>query len=301
MHEIIETEKTYQRQISLVLDIYVENIREIACGAQGRSAQKALGIDLELISFAFGPNLQEVLTLSDRMLADLNIAIKCPGDTANAFASALLENAAEMHGYAPYNTAYSSVYIALKNASAAAWERNSGLGHKSFRSSSKASKNFMALWEIFSAKHAGKETMFSFIIKPVQRIPRYGLLARELSKAAAADPSQSPATVKLLERVRDIFDNVTRQINESVRQHEKLVRFFGEELTAPTSSKVVTFPTQDARSGDLKTIQNVYSHSRQHSDDAARSPRLSLTGKLDLEQALMSQSKGSRKKLSTMF
>jgi len=243
--ELISTEESYHRNLCDVLDIYVADIRRSALGLDGNSASAKLGLTIEQIDTVFGPNLEEIRTLSGKFLASLRKSQKASPDNIASIIDVFLDLAPEMHHYAPYNSSYHTAYMCLKSAMGAVENvRKSPFSNKT---------NFVQRWNSFSAKYLNNETFMSFLIKPVQRIPRYTLLLRELVKSLPEDDVENKLT---LSETHKVYELVAREINESVRAHEKLLRIFGEELKGPTMS-MSRRSTQNRNSGSIK-IKNIY-------------------------------------------
>lgn len=60
------------------------------------------------------------------------------------------------------------------------------------------------------------------LLMPMQRIPRYEMLLKELLKKCE-DEEAKP----LIEKAHEAFSSAAKEINEAVRTHEKVSKFFG--------------------------------------------------------------------------
>jgi len=292
LRELVSTEESFYRNLCDVLDVYACQIRTIASGANGAVPAARLGIDLEMIDAVFGPGLEEVRATSLKMLCNLRTAQLQERNSVRRIVGVMHEMADDMHAYAPYNSSYAKTYAVLKNKidnlprhENTKLRRFISLGR---RAPSHAAPNFMHLWEAFSAKHLKSETLSSLLIKPVQRIPRYSLLLREIRKSVAPDSPDIP----LLEKTCSIYEQVASGINESVRAHERLARIFGNELETPLMGKTSSSPSSSA---GLK-IQNVYEVAMK-----VNSMSNSVTSRADLGGIINKQPANSRSKLEKML
>jgi len=74
------------------------------------------------------------------------------------------------------------------------------------------------------------------LILPIQRVPRYKLLLSELIKGTPKDHDSRP----LLDEALELVSAAAVQINEALRQHEKLGKFFGkDDMLSPSISENV--------------------------------------------------------------
>jgi hypothetical protein len=97
------------------------------------------------------------------------------------------------------------------------------------RSMAKSSRvdHFFKLWDDFAArsKRLKGQSLQSVLIMPIQRVPRYKLLLAELDKKLPVD---DPAKTDLKTALSQI-STVCTQINQALRQHEKLEALVGKE------------------------------------------------------------------------
>eukprot|EP00947_MAST-08B_sp_MAST-8B-sp1_P001831 g1831.t1 len=71
----------------------------------------------------------------------------------------------------------------------------------------------------------------SFLIMPVQRLPRYKLLCRELAKASEADEQCGAQERAVLSATVEAVDAVTSKIDASVRQAENMTKLLSLQNT----------------------------------------------------------------------
>lgn len=87
--------------------------------------------------------------------------------------------------------------------------------------------HFMTLWEEIreTSKKLSGQSLQSVMITPIQRIPRYKMLLAELQKKLTQN---HPALVTLNAALEQI-STVAQQVNQALRQHEKLENLIGKE------------------------------------------------------------------------
>jgi len=210
------------------------------------------------IEHIFGWRLEEILDVSQRLLAKLEVvdlirtdpksAHGRPGLVANAF----LEIAPELHVYAPYVSAHKQGLKILDKALDTLKKKSRNLSKRT----SGTNANFFKIWETMcgGSKRLKGQTIQSILITPIQRVPRYKLLLTELNKKIGDEHPAKPALAQAL----DLISRAATQINEALRQHERLEKFFGEDqMLAPVSSKSRGTRSNGSVVSDL-TLTNVY-------------------------------------------
>jgi len=92
---------------------------------------------------------------------------------------------------------------------------------------SASGSHFLKIWEDFSSrsKRLKGQSLQSVLIMPIQRVPRYKLLLIELDKRLNVDdPAKNDLKAAL-----GLITTVCTQINQALRQHEKLEALVGKE------------------------------------------------------------------------
>jgi len=158
-------------------------------------------------------------------------------------AQAFIEIASELHVYAPYVSAHKTSLATLDKALAALSQKTDKKGVGALGAallgggkSSKDTLTFVKLWEVVSNQSARLkgQAIQSLLIMPIQRVPRYKLLLSELIKMT---PPEHPSQ-KFLKEASEQVGDAAKQINEALRQHERLGKFFGaDEMLNPASSE----------------------------------------------------------------
>jgi len=110
---------------------------------------------------------------------------------------------------------------------------NKGLRRMGSFFNSGEQKNFLEIWDEVVAEEDSAlkmQTIESILIMPIQRVPRYQLLLKELQKST---PEHDPWYTQLAETV-NVIKGINVDINEAIRAHERLMKKFGDELAAPS-------------------------------------------------------------------
>ncbi|KAH9262820.1 hypothetical protein BASA82_000146 [Batrachochytrium salamandrivorans] len=87
--------------------------------------------------------------------------------------------------------------------------------------------HFMTLWEEIreTSKKLSGQSLQSVMITPIQRIPRYKMLLAELQKKL----TQNHPALATLNIALEQISTVAQQVNQALRQHEKLENLIGKE------------------------------------------------------------------------
>lgn len=272
VNEICDTEQSYHDSLAELIEAYVKTIRVISSGQKGPEAAEALGLTSAEVEQIFGWRLEEIINVSNNLLSKLEVVTLVRSDPLTGegrqglVAEAFIEISNELHVYAPYVSAHKSsiqtLEKAIKKINEKKTARTTGLGAQLLqrnRDKGVSEMTFTKLWEVVSSAspRLKGQSISSILIMPVQRVPRYKLLLRELSKETKSNHPAYP----ILEKANELINTVAIQINEALRQRkllfviyfsiyyfnnnneldEKLGKFFGEaEMLNPTSSAVNT-------------------------------------------------------------
>jgi len=245
VNEIIDTEEGYRDNLGELVEHYINPIREIALGRKGKEAADELGLTSAEVERIFGWRIGEIVKVSANLQKKLEVVsicrgpIKSPLGRTGKVAEAFLAIAGDLHVYAPYVSAHKTSLQTLEKA----LESVSGKGEKKgmfgaglLRGKEKEAMSFLKFWEVVSSSspRLKGQSIASLLIMPIQRVPRYMLLLKELSKGTPADHPAQPLLAAALDQIGDS----ARQINEALRQHEKLEKFFGQEdMLSPSMSE----------------------------------------------------------------
>ncbi|GBG28141.1 Rho guanine nucleotide exchange factor, putative [Hondaea fermentalgiana] len=243
VNEIIDTEHAYHEVLVETL-AYGKHIRMIARGRHGVEAMQRLGLSAADVDTVFGMRLEDIVDLSERFLAGLEVIdlvrtpprheLGRPGLMADAM-SAIID---DLHVYAPYVSMHRAGDKIIKGALARVTRRATGakrlqqglVGGEAtrFRGS------FAEIWENMSTSSARLcgQSLESALIAPVQRVPRYKLLFDELAKRL---PGSHPAYERVNELAQNVAD-VADQLNQAMRQHEKIAMILGDDIPVAKAS-----------------------------------------------------------------
>ncbi|XP_054617516.1 pleckstrin homology domain-containing family G member 3 isoform X2 [Dunckerocampus dactyliophorus] len=183
--EIIETERTYVRDLRMIVEDYLAHIID----------QVDLAIRPEQVCFLFG-NIEDIYEFNSELLQDLDL---CEHD-AVAVARCFVMKSQYFDIYTQYCTNYPNSVLALTECM-----QDSSLA-VFFRDRQDALKRSLPLG--------------SYLLKPVQRILKYHLLLQEIAKHF--DPEEEGYEV--VEEAIITMTGVAWYINDMKRKHEHAVR-----------------------------------------------------------------------------
>jgi len=242
--EFIDTEQMYYNQLSETV-AFAKHIKNIARGFKGSEARSKLQLDAKKIDSLFGMRLRDIVDLSERFLANLEVidlvrtAPKCEMDRPGLLADAILAVIDDLHVYAPYVSMHRTNDVLLKKQIALVRKRPSGparLGKGLVGAAAgKYKGSFLDIWEQITSLSSvlRGQSLESVLIMPVQRIPRWVILMKELVRKL---PAGHPAETKVNE-VCEMVNDICDQLNSAMRQHEKIAAILGEDRIEPTGSK----------------------------------------------------------------
>jgi len=140
--------------------------------------------------------LEEIINVSNSLLSKLEVVTLVRSDPLTGegrqglVAEAFLEISNDLHVYAPYVSAHKSSLQTLEKAIKKIGTKNTrttGLGAQLLqrnRDKGVSEMTFTKLWEVVSSAspRLKGQSISSILIMPVQRVPRYKLLLKELLK-----------------------------------------------------------------------------------------------------------------------
>eukprot|EP00937_MAST-01D_sp_MAST-1D-sp2_P004917 g4917.t1 len=191
--ELLETERSYQRSLGLVVEHF---LHPLAQAAQARKSKARAALSAEQVKCVFG-NVEDLLLLSEQLGDDLHArmqawsAAQCVGDVMSRFAPF-------MRLYGEYCRGYdeSRRLLVQLDEKSAAWRK--------FRDTT---------YQQQQADFRGL-TLDSLLIMPVQRIPRYVLLLRELLKRTWLDHCDRQDIYRALQ----LMEGVANDTNDAIRK-----------------------------------------------------------------------------------
>ncbi|KAJ3606177.1 hypothetical protein NHX12_025698 [Muraenolepis orangiensis] len=185
VQEILDTERTYVRDLRSIVQDYLECI----------SNQSRLALSAEDKGSLFG-NIRDIHHFNRDLLHDLE---KCNADPV-AIAECFVAKSEEFHIYTQYCTNYPRSVAVLTECM-----RNKALA-KFFRERQEALRHSLPLG--------------SYLLKPVQRILKYHLLLHEIANHMEKDTE----TYEVVQEAIDTMQRVAWHINDMKRKHEHAVR-----------------------------------------------------------------------------
>lgn len=185
--ELLETEKKYVEDLKLVRELFIAPLR-------GKSFMKEADIRA-----VFG-NLEELIKLNELILEELKQNITSSSSVRMRVGDIFLRTAPFLKSYMPYCSNYQSALQALSKLQ-------------------RKNDKFNAVVKTAQENpRCNGLTLVSFLITPVQRIPRYELLLRELLKATHPTIPDHDDVVKALAKIKEI----AAFVNEGIRSMERM-------------------------------------------------------------------------------
>lgn len=231
VNEICDTEQSYHDSLAELVEAYVKTLRAIASGQKGPEAAEALGLTSAEVEQIFGWRLEEIISVSNNLLSKLEVVTLVRSDPLTGegrqglVAEAFIEISNDLHVYAPYVSAHKSsiqtLEKAIKKINEKKTPRATGLGAQLLqrnRDKGVSEMTFTKLWELVSSAspRLKGQSIASILIMPVQRVPRYKLLLKELIKETKKDHPAYP----ILEKANDLINTAATQINGALRQRK---------------------------------------------------------------------------------
>jgi hypothetical protein len=226
---------------------FIVPVRDIAAGKKGPEAAEELGLLSQDVEKIFGWRISQITKISATLQKKLEVVSlvrnepKSPLGRRGFVAQAFIDIASDLHVYAPYVSAHNTSLQTLEKALAKinANQKKGGIGAALLRGGrEKEVISFVKLWDVVSqaSPRLKGQTIQSLLILPIQRVPRYKLLLAELIKGTPKDHPAKP----LLDEAQELVSVAAVQINEALRQHEKLGKFFGkDDMLSPSISENV--------------------------------------------------------------
>ncbi len=204
-HEILTTERTYVGQLRLLREAYVAPMI-----ADAHSARPTIGEVMTRVSEAGGAdnaavffgNIENMCTLNTQLLGDLEERLAAWDDEASCVGDIFLRYAPLLKMYTQYARAFE-------------------FGSRIVTEAAAASPAFAAFLAAGAAHpEARGHSIQSLLITPIQRMPRYELLLKEVLKRTPAGHADLPALEAALRTVSEMASH----INEAIRARENRER-----------------------------------------------------------------------------
>ncbi|XP_055005488.1 pleckstrin homology domain-containing family G member 1 [Boleophthalmus pectinirostris] len=185
VQEILDTERTYVRDLQSIVEDYLESLSEQSVSALSPEDKGSL----------FG-NIQDIYHFNRNLLEELE---RCDADPV-AIAECFVSKSEDFHIYTQYCTNYPRSVAVLTECM-----RNKALA-KLFRERQERLQHSLPLG--------------SYLLKPVQRILKYHLLLHEIANHLEKDTE----TLEVVQEAIDTMQRVAWHINDMKRKHEHAVR-----------------------------------------------------------------------------
>jgi hypothetical protein len=185
LQEILDTERAYVEDLTKAIEHYFKPLRELALGP---ARHKLVGADV--VAAIFG-NLEDVLVIAEELLSRIAQEIEAGGSNLG---QVFISHSFALKLYARYvsnfEQASERLHEAERNEKLVAWlrERRIALEATSARSGLGSRSN----------------DLHTLLIKPVQRIPRYELLLRELVRVKAKLGQNDPALTEAVASLEEV-------------------------------------------------------------------------------------------------
>nr|XP_033807996.1 pleckstrin homology domain-containing family G member 3 isoform X3 [Geotrypetes seraphini] len=184
--ELVETERTYVRDLRSIVEDYLGKIIDTA---------QELPMGPEQVSALFG-NIEDIYELNSELLQDLDSCHNHPVAVANCF----VEKSQDFDVYTQYCTNYPNSVAALTECM--------------------RSKELATFFRERQEQLNHSLPLGSYLLKPVQRILKYHLLLQEIAKHFDVEKEG----YEVVEEAIDTMTGVAWYINDMKRKHEHAIR-----------------------------------------------------------------------------
>mmetsp|Transcript_20508 Transcript_20508/g.33874 ORF Transcript_20508/g.33874 Transcript_20508/m.33874 type:complete len:625 (+) Transcript_20508:2977-4851(+) len=217
--EIIDTEHTYYDSLDFLVR-FSENVRSIALGRNGNTAKGSLGLSLGDVDKIFGFRLVDIVNRSKMFLQSLEVidlvrtAPKHEGGRTAFAANAMFHLLDQMNVYRPYICSQKEALDVLSERTKQLSKRRSvrlvpGDNTKKAKSDR---QSFLDLWRnsVQSNSVLRGQRLPSVLIMPVQRVPRYELLFKQLLKHLPEHHCARELVVEVIRRIEIVAMDMNR-------------------------------------------------------------------------------------------
>jgi hypothetical protein len=250
--EIIATERTYVRNLTILLEVFVlplqslsavdKTKREAAVELLQGKSESSRTIKISSMMAVFLNNVGQIYTLNCEMLGDLeNCLIERQAKVSRGESNESIESAVSriFLKFGPLFRLYGQY---TKNHEAAVNE---------FKQKSKLRAFANERREVEKAR-VGTQTLESYLIKPIQRVPRYELLLKQLIKQCENDSEDE----KVLQSALNVVNSCMEHLNEVIAMHQGLeyLTELEKRLISKTPLKIVKPYQKLLMEGNLKVV-----------------------------------------------
>lgn len=224
--ELIDTEIVYYDKLQAFMKGFVETLRAVANGSQGRERMDAIGMTEKEVDLYFGGHskLRSVYQTSEKVLRRLEVINLVRKDTKEG-ARSRAKVVADVFGdlsdditktYSPYGGWFATTDNQIRKQSRVALK-------------AAGKKNLLTFEQLYDQVANQDDKLFgtkiaSILIEPVQRVPRYKILIERLAKAA-----KESDVAKKIEEILVVILRVAESVDQGVKRGKKLANFFGND------------------------------------------------------------------------
>jgi len=242
VREIVMTEQSYVEGCEVLVDVYITPLA-LSCIKKGKDKHKILPNGKEDVKRIFS-DFDLITVLNRQFLGDLQSRVLSwtEDPTSQVIGDLFLQ-------FTPYFKMYSQY---VNNHESATRLLDTMLNESKY-------KNFQKFIEEANAHPSAQfYTLFGLLISPIQRVPRYKLLLRELVNHT---PDDHPDMASIQEAL-DLVSTVAKHINEAIRarQNRDTIRAVQKQFTS--DPKFVRPSRRFIRQGALTKICRNNSHKK---------------------------------------
>lgn len=219
LNEVLDTERVYVADLTKTIEHYFKPLRELALGP----ARHRL-VDVDTVAVIFG-NLEDILVIAEELLARIAQVIDAGGSNLGEI---FISHSFALKLYARYVSNFEQsnerLCVAQKNEKFVAWLRERRIALEASgcvccpftRCTLSTARLFSQLACVARRLGSGICNLPGLLIKPVQRIPRYELMMKELVRTKAKLGQDDPVLAEAVESLIEVSRH-----NEDVIFHAK--------------------------------------------------------------------------------
>lgn len=227
IQEMCDSENRYYNVLNTFINTYCERLRGIFEGREQESSVAQLGISSQDMENLFGEKLVKCKDVAEEFVANLAVLTDFKGQDnqdgrgkLGLLLDATMDIFPKLEVLGPYMATYMYSVNLIK-------ERTEALRKKKKKKKKKnAAPNFLQLWELERVQHDNVKlsSLENVLIKPVQRIPQYKTLLKELLSKAEKENHPATSEVKeMVERIEQLGQSIDRQVHLNAKAMKKFM------------------------------------------------------------------------------
>eukprot|EP00727_Mastigamoeba_balamuthi_P002017 m51a1_g11812 putative pleckstrin domain-containing protein (1706) ;mRNA; f:366630-372324 len=223
--ELLQSEDSYIGSLGAVDELLLKPLS--AAASKSKSKAQVTPVEVESIF----SNLGALVSCHRAFAASLRARIDKWADESTV-ADIFLQQTGFFLKYAQYMNNYAAAQIVLRYVAA-------------------KSKSFSTLKKSFEQSQPSRITLESYLVMPVQRLPRYHMLLSELKKYT---PRQHADTTKLdtaMDAIKTVIDTINKSIDPAKTEATKKVVAIAEQIEDAESEDIVSTSRTFIREGPL--------------------------------------------------